>query len=146
MTRHQFNTVASAGMKILNALESLNRSGADAGLRRGVLTEGLSILLRLLSPITPHIAHRLWRELGLGADILSAPWPEPDESALIADEIDLVVQINGKKRGTIRVPANATPAEIEKLALADPNIQKWVAGQTMKKVIVVPDRLVNVVV
>ena len=102
MTRDQFNTVASDGMKILNALESLNRSGADAGLRRGVLTEGLSILLRLLSPITPHIAHRLWRELGLGADILSAPWPEPDEAALVADEIELVVQVNGKKRGEVR--------------------------------------------
>jgi leucyl-tRNA synthetase len=146
MTRHQFNTVASAGMKILNALESLNRSGADAALRRGVLTEGLSILLRLLSPITPHIAHRLWRELGLGADVLSARWPEPDEAALIADEIALVVQVNGRKRGEVRVPREADKAGIEKLVLADANVQKFVAGQAIKQVIVVPGRLVNVVV
>jgi leucyl-tRNA synthetase len=138
--RHQFNTVASAAMKILNALERLENVEDE------LVREGLSILLRLLSPIAPHVCHHLWRKLGFGEDILTAPWPEPDESALIADEIELVVQVNGKKRGTIRAPANASPAEIEKLVLADANVQKFVAGQPIKKVIVVPDRLVNVVV
>ena len=145
MTRHQFNTVASAGMKVLNALEGLSRS-ADTRLRRTVATEGLSILLRLLSPITPHICHHLWRELGFGKDILAAPWPEPDEAALIADEVELVVQVNGKKRGDVRVPREADKMGIEKIVLADANVQKFIAGQAIKKVIVVPGRLVNVVV
>jgi leucyl-tRNA synthetase len=133
-------------MKVLNALEGLNRSSADAQLRRYVATEGLSILLRLLSPITPHIAHHLWRALGLGADILDAAWPQPDELALIADEIELVVQVNGRKRGTILVPPGADNTTIEKLVLTHPYVQRWVAGQAIKKVIVVPGRLVNVVV
>jgi leucyl-tRNA synthetase len=138
--RHQFNTVASAGMKILNALDRLEGVGDN------VVHEGLSILLRLLSPITPHICHHLWRELGFGEDILEAPWPEPDAGALVTEEIELVVQVNGRKRGTICVPRNSSAAEIEKLVLADPNVQKWIAGQASKKVIVVPGRLVNVVV
>ena len=69
--------------------------------------EGLSILLRLLSPITPHVSHHLWLELGYGKDILAAPWPEHDPAALIEDEVDLVVQVNGKKRGDVRVPRDA---------------------------------------
>jgi len=138
--RHQFNTVASAAMKILNALDRL------AGVEDEVVKEGLPILLRLLSPITPHICHYLWRELGFGDDILAAPWPEPDALALIADEIELVVQVNGKKRGDVRVPRDADKAGIEKLVLADSNVQKFVAGQVIKKVIIVPGRLVNVVV
>ena len=140
IARHQFNTVASAAMKILNALDRLE--GVDDDVAR----EGLSILLRLLSPITPHISHHLWRELGFGEEILAAPWPEPDESALIADEIELVVQINGKKRGDVRVPRNADRAAIEKAVMAVPAVQKFVGEQAVKKVVVVPGRLVNVVV
>ena len=107
MARHQFNTVASAAMKILNALETVHKGTADTELRQAVLREGLSILLRLLSPMTPHIAHQLWHDLGYssaGEDILDAPWPEPDKTALVQDEIELVVQVNGKKRGSVRVP------------------------------------------
>ncbi len=146
MARHQFNTVASASMKILNALETAHKSGADPALRCAVLHEGLSMLLRLLSPITPHVSHHLWQELGFGADILAEPWPKPSEDALTQDEIELVVQINGKKRGDLRVPREADRAAIEKMALADANVRKHVNGQTVKKVIVVPGRLVNVVV
>ncbi|MBI4984987.1 MAG: leucine--tRNA ligase, partial [Rhodocyclales bacterium] len=87
----QFNTVASAAMKMLNALE---KSAGDAHER-----EGFSILLRVLSPITPHVCHALWQELGYGKDILAAPWPEPLEAALVQDEIELVLQVNGKTRG-----------------------------------------------
>jgi leucyl-tRNA synthetase len=141
--RHQFNTVASAAMKILNALE--RSPGTDAG-RDGVVREGLSILLRLLAPITPHVSHHLWRELGLGDDIMAAAWPEPDEQALIEDEIELVVQVNGKRRGDVRVPREADTKAIETLVLADPAVQKHVSGQPIKKVVVVPGRLVNVVV
>jgi leucyl-tRNA synthetase len=145
MSRHQFNTVATAGMKILNALEAVQKH-ADAGARNTVLREGFSILLRLLSPIAPHIGHQLWRDLGYGDDILAARWPEHDEAALIQDELELVVQVNGKKRGDIRVPREADRAQIEALALADPAVQKFVDGQAVKKVVVVPGRLVNVVV
>jgi leucyl-tRNA synthetase len=139
MQRHQFNTVASACMKILNALEELPVWNATT-------TEGLSILLRLLSPIAPHIAHHLWRELGFGEDIMQAPWPEPDPAALEQDEVELVVQVNGKLRGSIRVPKAADRAAIEELARANPNVQRFVAGQNVKKVVVVPGRLVNLVV
>jgi len=140
IARHQFNTVASAAMKILNALDRL------AGVEDKVVKEGLPILLRLLSPITPHICHHLWRELGFGEDILTAEWPEHEPEALIEEEIELVVQVNGKKRGDVRVPRDADKAAIEKLVLADPGVQKFVAGQAIKKVVVVPGRLVNVVV
>ena len=146
MTRHQFNTVASAAMKMLNALESATRADAAPALVRAVTREGLSLLLRALSPITPHVSHHLWRELKFGEDILRAPWPEPDAAALVEEEIDLVVQVNGKRRADARVPREADNATIEKIVLAHPNVQKFVAGQTVKKVIVVPGRLVNVVI
>jgi len=139
IARHQFNTVASACMKILNALERL--SGVDDAAR-----QGLSILLRLLYPIAPHISHCLWRELEFGDDIQEAPWPEHDPEALVVDEVALVVQVNGKKRGDVRVPRDADRKAIEDLVLADPAVQKFVSGQPVKKVVVVPGRLVNVVV
>ena len=140
-SRHQFNTVVSAAMKMLNALEKA-RTGAD----RGVLGECLSILLRLLSPIAPHLTQALWHELGYGDDILAAAWPEVDEGALVQDEIELMVQINGKLRGSIRVPSAADRTAIEQLALSSEAVQKQLDGGTAKKVIVVPGRLVNVVV
>ncbi|MDR0481110.1 MAG: class I tRNA ligase family protein, partial [Gallionellaceae bacterium] len=140
--RFQFNTVASAAMKMLNALE---KSGKEAA-NRAVTGESLSILLRLLSPITPHIAHTLWRDLGYGEDILDAPWPEPLDAALAQDEIELMIQINGKLRGSISVSANADKAAIEQLALASEAVQKQLNGGAVKKIIVVPGRLVNVVI
>ena len=146
IARHQFNTVASAGMKMLNALEAAQKSKSDAALRQSVVREGLSLLLRLLSPMTPHIAHQLWRDLGYGEDILKAPWPEPDAAALTQDEIELVVQVNGKKRGSVRVPREADAKTIEAMTLADAEIQRVLAGQPTKKIVVVPGRLVNVVV
>ncbi|MGE5525037.1 MAG: leucine--tRNA ligase, partial [Rhodospirillaceae bacterium] len=146
IARHQFNTVASAAMKMLNALETAYKSDADDAVRGPIVREGYSILLRLLSPITPHIAHHLWRELGLGSDILAASWPEHDDAALIEDEIELVVQVNGKKRGDVRVPRDADRQAIEKLVLENANVRKFVEGQAIKKVVVVPGRLVNVVV
>jgi len=143
--RNQFNTVASAAMKILNALERAPRE-EDAIARDAVVAEGLNILLRLLSPIAPHIAHCLWRELRFGEDVMTARWPEHDPAALIEDEIELVVQVNGKKRGDVRVPRDADRQAIETIVLADPAVRKHVDGQQIKKVVVVPGRLVNVVV
>ena len=143
--RHQFNTVASATMKMLNALEGVLKGGNDEA-ANAVLREGLSILLRVLSPITPHITHQLWRDLGYGDDILAAPWPEPDAQALMESEIELVVQVNGKKRGDIRIAKDADKATIESAVLAHAEVQKFMAGQPAKKVVIVPGRLVNVVV
>ena len=137
--KHQFNTVASAAMKMLNALERF------AGGRNEVTEEGLSILLRLLSPITPHICHVLWQELGYGDDILQSPWPEPLAAALVQDEIELVLQINGKHRGNLLVPSTADRAAIEATALASAVTRKYLQGKPAKKLVVVPGRLVNIV-
>jgi leucyl-tRNA synthetase len=128
-------------MKTLNALEK-----AKASADRAVLSESLSILLRLLSPITPHITQALWQELGYGDNILTASWPAVDESALVQDEIELMIQVNGKLRGSLCVAKDADKTAIEQLALAHEAVQKLLAGAEAKKVIVVPGRLVNVVI
>jgi leucyl-tRNA synthetase len=156
--RKQFNTIVSAAMQMLNVLAPTSQSNA-LGLDEGnnadpclveahdrLLWESTSILLRMLSPITPHICHSLWRELGYGEDILAASWPEPIEAALAQDELDLVLQVNGKLRGSLRVASNADKAAIEQLALVHEAVQKQLNGGTAKKVIVVPGRLVNVVI
>ena len=113
-----------------------------------VLVEGFGILLRCLYPATPHLAHALWVELGYAqaqGDLLDAPWPQVDPSALVQDEIELVLQINGKLRGAVVVPSGASKEAIEALALASPTLIAFAAGAAPKKVIVVPGRLVNVV-
>jgi leucyl-tRNA synthetase len=133
-------------MKILNAIERLRVAQGDTVAFDATATEGLSILLRLIAPIAPHIAHRLWRDCGFGEDVLLAPWPEPDEAALEQDEVELVVQVNGAKRGSIRVPKSAGKEAIEALALANSNVQKFVSGQAVKKFVLVPGRLINLVV
>ena len=138
LQKHQFNTVASAAMKILNALD------AFAGGRNETTQEGLSILLRLLSPITPHVCHALWRELGFGDDVMKAPWPEPDPAALEQDEIDYVVQVNGKTRGSARLPRSADQATMAAMAAAA--VKKYIDGKSIRKTIVVPGRLINLVV
>jgi leucyl-tRNA synthetase len=141
--RMQYNTVVSGAMKLLNALEGFK---GDAP---GVLREGFSVLLRVLYPACPHITHALWSELGYAAtagDLLDAPWPEVDEAALVQDEIELVLQVSGKMRGAIKVPAAADKAAIEAAALASPEFAKFSEGKPAKKVIIVPGRLVNVVV
>jgi leucyl-tRNA synthetase len=137
--RQKFNTVASACMKILNALEELPEWDATA-------KEGLSILLRLLSPIAPHITHHLWRELGFGADIMRAPWPEPDPAALEQDEVELVVQVNGVKRGSVRVPKSADQRAIEMMVKSLDVVKKHAGEKLIRRVIIVPGRLINVVV
>ena len=144
--RIQYNTVVSAGMKMLNALEALPApgAGADAAVR-----EGLSILLRVLYPVVPHTAWVLWNDLrfadALGG-LLDAPWPQVDDAALVQDEIELVLQVNGKLRGKLVVPAQADRAAIEAAARASAEVAKHAAGAAVKKVVVVPGRLVNVVV
>jgi leucyl-tRNA synthetase len=144
--RKQFNTVASAGMKMLNLLEGDLVNGAPEASRGPFQREAMSILLRVLHPIVPHITQELWQTLGLGEDLMQAPWPQVDESALVQEEVELVLQVNGKLRGNIRVSRSADRAAIEQEALTNPNAQRHIAGQTVKKVIVVPGRLVNIVV
>ncbi|MCZ2407566.1 MAG: leucine--tRNA ligase [Burkholderiales bacterium] len=145
--RMQYNTVVSGAMKMLNALEDFKAwDGEGASV---ALIEGFGILLRALYPATPHITHALWSELGYAAhlgDLLDAPWPQVDPAALVQDEIELVLQVNGKLRGALHVPASADKAAIERLAVASEAFQKFAAGAVPKKVVVVPGRLVNVVV
>jgi leucyl-tRNA synthetase len=142
--RSQFNTVTSACQKILNALRAAPSEPVAA--HAEVFEEGLSILLLLLSPISPHISHYLWRELGFGEDILKSSWPETDARALEQDEIELVLQVNGKLRGHMRAPKSAGREQLERLALAHEAVTRFTEGQPVKKVVVVPGRLVNVVV
>ncbi len=139
--KYQFNTVVAACMKMMNTLGKLEGEGADA-----LRNEGISILLRLLSPVAPHVSHTLWRESGYGENILTAPWPAVDEAALVKDSIDLVVQVNGKVRSQVSVPAGADKDAIEEAALGDEKVQSFIDGQTIVKIIVVPGRLVNIVV
>jgi leucyl-tRNA synthetase len=110
------------------------------------ITEAMEIVIKLLSPIAPHITHTLWAELGYAGDILDAPWPEVDESALVRDAIELVVQVNGKLRGQVQVATDADREAIEQTALANENVQRFLEGKTVRKIVVVPGRLVNIVV
>ncbi len=145
--RMQYNTVVSGAMKMLNALEDFQDDGSAGS--RAALRECLGILLRAIYPATPHLTHALWVELGYSAefgDLLDAPWPKADESALQQDEIELVLQINGKLRGAIVVPAAASREAIERIAIDSEVFQKLAGGQAIKKVVIVAGRLVNVVV
>jgi leucyl-tRNA synthetase len=141
--RMQYNTVVSGAMKLLNALEAF-KVGAP-----GVIREAFGILLRALYPACPHTTWRLWQDLGYAAvhgDLLDAPWPQVDEAALVQDQIELMLQVNGKLRGAIKVAAAADKASIEAAALANEDYIKFAEGKAPKKIIIVPGRLVNVVV
>ena len=145
--RMQYNTVVSGCMKLLNALEDFKSDGSDGD--TAVLCEGVSILLRMLYPACPHISANLWAELGYAAqqgDLLDTAWPEVDAQALVQDEIELMLQINGKLRGSVVVSATASKEQIEQAALATEAFVKQAHGAAPKKVIVVPGRLVNIVV
>ena len=141
-SRQQFNTVVSACMKMVNTLYKLGSSQADQALLR----EGMGIILSLLAPIAPHTSHYLWQKLGYGDNILQSDWPQVDETALKQDTIQYVVQINGKVRAKIQVAADADKNKVEEIALADDNIQKYISENPVKKVIVVPNKLVSIVV
>ena len=142
--KYQFNTVVAAGMKMLNLLTELekqNLAGKDA-----LLAEGTDILLSILAPIVPHITHVLWQQRGHSEAMIDAAWPEVDKDALVRDTLELVVQVNGKLRAKISVAADADKQTIEDQALADEHVQRHTEGKTVRKLIVVPGRLVNIVV
>jgi len=142
--RYQFNTVVAACMKMLNVLGKRpkgNGTDNDASINH----EAIGILIKLLSPIAPHVTMTLCKDLGYADDVLNIDWPSVDESALERDSIDLAVQVNGKVRATISVSAKATKEEIEVAALADDKVIRNVDGKDIKKVIVVPGKLVSIV-
>ena len=145
--RMHYNTVVSGAMKMINALEDFHSDGSPGD--QLAQAEGFGILLRCLYPATPHICHTLWEGLGYSAkqgDLLDAAWPQVDPQALLQDEIELVLQVNGKLRGAILVPAKAGKDEIEAIALASEAFSRVPVAGAVKRVIIVPGRLVNVVV
>ena len=145
LERQQFNTVASSAMKMLNTLEKLQKEAETDW--QSVAHEGFSILLRLLSPLAPHITQSLWDTLGYSENILQASWPEALEEAMQQDTVKLMIQINGKLRGDMQVSINTSKAEIEETVVQDPCVTKFlVDGVSVRKIIVVPTKLVNVVI
>lgn len=139
---HKFNTAIAQVMTLMNVLEKAPQA-TDAD--RALVQEGLETVALLLAPITPHISHELWLELGHESAIIDAQWPVLDESALVQDNLQLVVQVNGKLRGQIDVPASASREEIEAAARVNDNVLRFLDGLTIRKVIVVPGKLVNIV-
>ena len=141
--RHTFNTAIAAVMELMNKLAGVQDTSPAAC---QLMQEALENSVLLLSPIVPHICHVLWRELRPSTELLDQPWPQADEQALIQDEIEIVVQVNGKLRGQIRIAREADQATIERIALEHEHVQKNIAGQPIRKVVIVPGRLVNIVV
>ncbi|MDP6291137.1 MAG: leucine--tRNA ligase [Arenicellales bacterium] len=144
MERHQFNTVVAACMESFNSLERFD-PGSDPA-RIAVMREVLGILVRVLAPITPHLSHVLWQELKMPGELLDAPWPQVDEGALVSATQVLVVQVNGKLRGQVEVAPEADEAVIREAALTDDKVARHVGERAVRKVIVVPGKLVNIVV
>jgi leucyl-tRNA synthetase len=140
----RFNTAIAHVMELMNALDDLKLTPESPAQAKAVYRATIEKMVLLLSPFVPHIAEELWVELGHKPGVMHAQWPECEEAALTADTVEVVLQINGKVRGKIELPANASREEMEKSALANPQVQKHLAGLTVKKIIVVPGRLVNV--
>ncbi len=144
--RLTFNTAIAAIMELTNAINKFSSSAEGASEQgRAVVQEALEATTLLLAPIVPHTGHALWKELGHEEAIVNATWPKLDESALVKEAITLIVQVNGKVRAKLEVPATATPDEIKALAKADANVQKFIGDLTIRKEIVVPGKLVNIV-
>lgn len=141
--RYTFNTAVAASMELLNAVTRHERNTAQAG---AVIREALNAVVLFLSPIVPHICHELWQVLGHASAVVDERWPVFDESALEQSLIEIVVQVNGKLRGRISIAADADREQVAAQALADANVQRFIGGKTVRKQIVVPGRLVNIVV
>ncbi|MFV3328405.1 leucine--tRNA ligase [Pseudomonas sp. NY15372] len=139
---HKFNTAIAQVMTVMNVLEKAPQATEQD---RALLQEGLEAVTLLLAPITPHISHALWQHLGHDQAVIDATWPSVDESALVQDSITLVVQVNGKLRGQVEMPAGASREEIEAAARSNENVLRFIDGLTIRKVIVVPGKLVNIV-
>lgn len=141
--RHSFNTAIAALMELTNALSKFKQTDEQS---MAVRLESLGIILRALSPITPHLCHHLWQQLGNTTAIINEPWPAVDQQALEQDEVQIIVQVNGKLRAKLMLGADLDKTEVERHALADDNVAKFTHGKNIVKVIVVPNKLVNIVV
>ncbi|MDH1280920.1 leucine--tRNA ligase [Pseudomonas chengduensis] len=139
---HKFNTAVAQVMTLMNVLE---KAATATEQDRALVHEGLEVVTLLLAPITPHISHELWQRLGHADAVIDAQWPQVDESALVQDSLTLVVQVNGKLRGQIIVAASASREEVEAAARANENVLRFTEGLSIRKVIVVPGKLVNIV-
>lgn len=139
---HKFNTAIAQVMTVMNVLEKAPQASEQD---RALLQEGLEAVTLLLAPITPHISHELWQQLGHQQAVIDAGWPAVDEAALVQDTITLVVQVNGKLRGQVEMPAAASREEVEAAARSNENVLRFIDGLTIRKVIVVPGKLVNIV-
>ena len=142
--RLQYNTVIAGMMELLNALDKIDPAANEDCAT--AFREGLVVLTKVLAPITPHIAHTLWKTLGESGDVIDATWPIVDKNALVSDTLTLAIQVNGKLRSQIEVAADASKESIEEMAKADAKVQNHIAGKAIRKLIVVPGRLVNIVV
>ncbi|MGC6481521.1 MAG: leucine--tRNA ligase [Porticoccaceae bacterium] len=140
--RYTFNTAIAAVMELLNDISQFSNNDSQS---MAVKHEALTSAILLLAPIVPHICHSLWQKMGNKGSIAEAAWPEVDSSALIQSTIELVVQVNGKVRGKIQVAVDAPKDMVEKQAINEPNVQRFIEGNTVRKIIVVPGRLVNIV-
>ncbi len=141
--RYKFNTAVAAAMELMNAIKRFDDT-SDAG--RSVVQEALEAIVLVLSPVVPHVSHELWHALGHESAPVNEGWPAFDESALVQEMVEIIVQVNGKLRGRISVAVDADSDSISETALADENVKRFVADKTIRKTIVVPGRLVNVVV
>jgi leucyl-tRNA synthetase len=140
--RFHFNTAIAAVMELVNAIYAFKSAQENPG----VLREALEAVVRLLNPFVPHVCEELWQLLGHGESVEAAGWPLWDEAALAAAEVTLVVQVNGKVRGKITVAVDADKQVIEREALAEQNVRRYLDGKSVRKVIIVPGRLINIVV
>jgi leucyl-tRNA synthetase (EC 6.1.1.4) len=141
--RHSFNTAIAALMELSNALAKFTATDEQS---MAVRKESIDIILKSLSPITPHICHYLWRALGNETAIINETWPSVDETALVQDEVQIIVQVNGKLRAKLMLSIDMDKAQVESQALTDENVVKFTEGKSVVKVIVVPNKLVNIVV
>jgi leucyl-tRNA synthetase len=143
--RFHFNTAISAIMELVNTMHGVDPSATDSHIR-GVCRTALETVVLLLAPFVPHFSEELWEALGHSASILNIPWPEFREDALVAEDLLIVVQVNGKLRGRFTVGADATDEEIKAIALKDEQVLKFVDPEAIRKVIVVQRKLVNIVI
>jgi leucyl-tRNA synthetase len=141
--RRTFNTAIAAVMELLNALGRFEDRSSSG---RAVMQEALDLVVLMLSPVVPHATHALWRELGHQGAVVNQRWPVPDPRALERAEVEVVVQVNGRLRGRVTVPAGADEAVVREAALADANVQRFMEGRPLRKFIYVPGKLANVVV
>jgi len=140
--RYKFNTAIAAVMELVNHLSSVNADDNDT---LAIKQEGFETVCKLIAPVVPHIAAAIWRNLGSHEDLLLVGWPEADQKALVTSEINIVVQVNGRKRAIISVPVDATKEVYESMALEDENVKRFTKDQTIRRMIVVPSKLVNIV-